>query len=43
VPIVLKFWEPQAPGTLRACTGMALSFEEFQQMHNKRGRTIDGF
>jgi hypothetical protein len=22
VPNVLKFWEPQPPGTLRACTGL---------------------
>jgi hypothetical protein len=40
---VFKLWEPQPPGTLRSCTGIALSFEKFQQMHNKRGRTIDGF
>jgi len=45
VPIVLKFWEPQPPGTLRSCTGVVLPFTlgKFQQMHTKRGRTIGGF
>ena len=45
VPIVLKFWEPQPPGTLRSYNEIALPFtlEKFQQMHTERGRTIGGF
>jgi len=41
----LEIWEPQPPGTLRACPGIALPFwlETFQQVHTRRGRTIGGF